>query len=87
MKTMTIESLTDDARSRVMDALSEPVLLTASGKPLLVIMNLADEDIVDDLIVRHPGFRASIERALLQKARGQVKSLEEIRRKFAQVSE
>lgn len=87
MKTMTIESLTDDLKSRVMDALSEPVLLTESGEPLLVIMNLADEDVIDDLIVRHPGFRVSIERARLQKAQGQVKTLNEIRRKYAQESE
>lgn len=87
MKTMTIESLNDDARSRVMDALSEPVLLTESGEPLLIIMNLADEDVVDDLIVRHPGFRASVEQARQQKARGQVKTLAEIRRKYAQESE
>jgi hypothetical protein len=87
MKTMTIESLSDDARSRVMDALSEPVLLTESGEPLLIIMNLTEEDVVDDLIVRHPGFRASIERARLQKTQGQVKTLAEIRRKYAQESE
>lgn len=70
-----------------MDALSEPVLLTESGEPLLIIMNLAEEDIVDDLILRHPGFRASVERARLQKNQGQVKTLAEIRRKYAQVTE
>lgn len=86
MKTMTIESLSDDTRGKVMDALSEPVLLTESGEPLLIIMNLAEEDVVDDLIARHPDFRASVERARQQKNQGQVKTLAEIRRKYAQES-
>ncbi|MBI3957618.1 MAG: hypothetical protein HY328_02325 [Chloroflexi bacterium] len=49
--------------------------------------DLPPEDESDKLIIQHPEFQSSIERALLQKARGQVKSLAEIRRKYAQESE
>lgn len=40
-------------------------------------------EIADELIAQHPEFKASIEQAHKQKAEGQIKTLEELRRKYA----
>ncbi len=38
---------------------------------------------LDELIAQHPDFRASVERARRQKVAGQVKTLAELRQKYA----
>jgi hypothetical protein len=70
-------------RSRVLKAVEEPVLVTEQGKPILVVRSLLEDDVVDELIVQHPDFEASVERARQQKAAGQVKTLAEVRQKYA----
>ena len=83
MRRMALESLSKAIRSRVLQAVEEPVLLTDRGKPVLVIHNLLEDDIADELIVQHPSFQASVRRAREQKAAGRVKTLAEVRQKYA----
>ena len=58
----------------------EPVLITEQGEPILVIRSLLEDDLADELITQHPDFQASIARARAQKARGETRSLEDLRR-------
>ncbi|MBI4789568.1 MAG: hypothetical protein HY782_21265 [Chloroflexi bacterium] len=51
-------------------------------KAMPVVQNMPDDDVADELIAQHPGFRASIERARQQKAKSQAKTLAEMRRKY-----
>lgn len=82
MTTIALENLSKTVRDQVLKALQEPVLLTDEGKPILVVRNLLEDDVADDLIVRHPAFKASIQRARQQKAEGKVKTLAELRAKY-----
>ena len=82
MTTIALENLSKVVRDQVLQALQEPVLVTDEGKPILVVRNLLEDDVADDLIARHPAFRASIERARQQKAEGKVKTLAELRAKY-----
>jgi hypothetical protein len=83
MRTIALESLSMAVRSRVLKAIEEPVLLTDNGEPILVVRSLLDDDVADELIAQHPAFQASVERARQQKAAGQVKTLAELRQKYA----
>lgn len=83
MRTIALESMSKAMRSHVMKAIEGPVLVTDRGEPILVVRSLLDDDVADELIAQHPAFRASVERARRQKAAGQVKTLAELRQKYA----
>jgi len=83
MRKVALERLSKGVRSLVLRAIEEPVLVTEAGEPILVVRNVLEDDVADELIVRHPEFRASIERARKQKAAGQAKSLAEMRKKYS----
>jgi hypothetical protein len=84
MRTIALESLSKDLRKRVLRALDEPILLTDGGEPVFVVRRIMDDDeIIDELIAQHPAFEASLERARQQKSAGQVKTLAELRQKYA----
>lgn len=50
---------------------------------IVVIRNLLDDDDADDLIAMHPEFQQSIRNARRQKAAGLVRSLADLRQKYA----
>jgi len=83
MKTIALESLTKAVLSQVRKAIEEPVLMTDNGEPILVVRSLFEDDVADELIAHNPDFQASVERARQQKAAGQVKTLAELRQKYA----
>ena len=66
MRSIALESLSETVREQVLKALEEPVLVTDEGKPILVVRNVLEDDVADDLIARHPAFKASIQRAQQQ---------------------
>jgi hypothetical protein len=63
-------------------AQTRPVLVKATGKPTLVIRRLADDDLADELIVRHPKFRASVRKARANLRAGRYVTLEEAKRQL-----
>jgi hypothetical protein len=82
MKEIALSSLSEFVRRQILQAIEEPVLIADAGKPLLVIQNLLKDDVVDDLLARHPAFQASIARARQHGASGQAKTLAELREKY-----
>ena len=82
MTSIALESLSETVRMQVLKALEEPVLVTDEGRPILVVRSLLEDDVADELIARHPAFKASIQRARQQKAEGKVKTLAELRAKY-----
>jgi len=83
MRTLRIESLDESMQRRILKARQGPLLVTDQGNPVLVVRNLLDDDVADDLIAQNPEFRKTIRQARKQKALGHVKSLAELRRKYA----
>jgi PHD/YefM family antitoxin component YafN of YafNO toxin-antitoxin module len=83
MRTLKIESLDEGMQRKMLKARQEPVVVTERGSPVLVVRNLLDDDMADDLIAQNPEFRKTIRLARKQKALGRVKSLAEVRRKYA----
>lgn len=83
MKTLAMESLSKTVRSRILNALVEPVLMTQDGQPVMVLRSLLDDDTADELIAQHPDFAASIERGKKQRTAGQVKTVAELRQKYS----
>jgi hypothetical protein len=82
MKTLKIETLDNESQRKILKAKRKPLVLTAQGRPALVVRNVLDDDVADDLIAENPEFRRTIELARKQKAEGLVKSLTELRQKF-----
>ena len=63
--------LADNCCSPQTQATKKPLLVrTASGKTVVVRL-LADDDLSDELIVKHPKFRASIRRTRRARAKGE----------------
>jgi len=83
MKTIALESLDKAVRSWILKAVEEPLLVMDNGEPILVVRSLFEDDVADELIAQNPAFQASVERARQQKAAGQVKTLAELRQKYA----
>jgi hypothetical protein len=83
MRTLKIESLDEDMQRKILKARQKPLVVTDRGSPVLVVRNLLDDDMADDLIAQNPEFRKTIRLARKQKALGRVKSLTEVRRKYA----
>lgn len=82
MKVIALDELDVQLRSRILAAVTEPVLITEQDRPVLVIRSLLDDDTADELIAQHPAFQETIRRARQQKARGQIRRLAELRQKY-----
>ena len=82
MRKVPLERMSKAMRSEVLRAKEEPVVVTERGHPILVLRSLLEDEIVDELIAQHPEFRVSIEQAHRQKAEGQTKTLDELRKKY-----
>ena len=83
MKIVKMAQLDANARAQILAAINEPVLVVDDDRPLVVIRNLLDDDDADDLIAMHPEFQQSIRNARWQKAAGLVRSLADLRQKYA----
>ncbi len=82
MTTIALESLSETLRKQILKAIEGPVLVTDHGEPIFVVRSLLEDELADELIVQHPDFQASLERARQQKAAGQVKTPAELRAKY-----
>lgn len=82
MRTIELDTLDPDLRERLLDAMSEPVLVTAHDRPVLVIRNLADDETADELIAANPAFLETIRRAREDKEQGRVRRLAELRARY-----
>jgi PHD/YefM family antitoxin component YafN of YafNO toxin-antitoxin module len=80
LKTISIEQLGLETAKAARQAAESPVLIRGPGKRLLVLRSLADDDLTDEIIARHPAFRASIRRARRRFAAGRGTSLTEAKR-------
>jgi PHD/YefM family antitoxin component YafN of YafNO toxin-antitoxin module len=83
MKMIALDELDAKLRSRVLAAVTEPVLITEDDHPVLVIRSLLDDETADELIAQHPAFQESIERARQQRAEGKARTLAELRQKYS----
>lgn len=82
MTIIELDNLDTKLRKQLLDAMTEPVVITENHRPVLVVRSVLDDDAADELIVQHPDFAASIQRARQQKAEGNVRSLAELRAKY-----
>ena len=83
MKVIELDQLDDQLQDQLLAAMHEPVVIMQNDRPVLVVRNLLDDDTIDDILVQHPAFRESIQRARQQKANGQVRRLSELRQKYS----
>jgi PHD/YefM family antitoxin component YafN of YafNO toxin-antitoxin module len=87
MKVIALDELDTQLRSRILAAVTEPVLITEDDHPVLVIRSLLDDETADELIAQHPAFQETIERARQQKTAGQARKLAELRQKYGAENE
>jgi len=60
----------------------EPIVLVAGNRPVAALVSLADVDKESLALSSHPGFRRVIQAAREEAARGDVVSLEEMKREM-----
>jgi hypothetical protein len=82
MRVLEIEKLDNSIQDALHSANGEPILLMQDGEPAFVIRKI-DDDLADELIAHNPQFLASIQLARQQKAEGKVKTLADMRGKYA----
>jgi hypothetical protein len=82
LKTVSVEELSADTSKVIRQARKGPILVRDGRGVTVVIRHLADDDLADELIVKHPRFKASIRRARRNLARGKGIPLAEVRRRF-----
>jgi len=82
MKTIELDTLDTRLQDRILAAMSEPVVIMEKQRPVLVIRRLLDDDVVDDLIAKHPAFLDTIRRARQQRAAGRARRIEDVRQKY-----
>lgn len=85
MNTQVLELENLDARLReaVHTSGRGPVLLAENGRLRYVIRDLADDDLIDELLAQNPEFLESIRVARQQVAEGRTLTLAEVRAKYA----
>jgi len=82
VKTISVEQLGRDTAKIVGEAAKRPVLVRGARGETLVLRAASDDDLADELIVKHPGFRASIRRARRNRAAGKGVPLAVARRRL-----
>ncbi len=80
---LELESLDSRLREAVHTSDRGPVLLAENGRLRYVIRDLADDDLIDELLTQNPEFLESIRVARQQVAEGQTLTLAEARAKYA----
>ena len=87
MQTLELANWAVPLREALQAANGEPLVITEDGLPKYVVRSLVDDDLADELISLHPEFLASIQAARQHKAEGKVKTLAEVKAKYAKSSE
>jgi hypothetical protein len=83
LKSVTVEQLALETGRIVNEARKRPVVVHAPGKQTLILRSLADDDdVVDELLMKSPSFRASIRAARRNMAAGKGIPLAEARRRL-----
>ena len=82
LREITPQQLARETGKFLNQARRAPVVVRSGKGPALVIRAMSDEDIADELITAHPGFRASIRKARRNRAAGKGIPLKEIRKSF-----
>jgi hypothetical protein len=82
LRTVSVEELGLDTGKIVRLAHKQAVLVRSPGQPTLVLRKLVDDDLADELVTRHPAFRASIRKARKNLAEGKGIPLAEVRRQL-----
>ncbi|MBI2907015.1 MAG: hypothetical protein HYX92_05105 [Chloroflexi bacterium] len=83
MKTLEIANATAPLAEYARDLRREPVILTASGKPVAALVSIENADLETVTLSTHPKFLALIERSRArQKAEGGLSS-QELRKRLA----
>ena len=80
--TVSVEVLGLETARIVRLARKRAVLVRSRGQPTLVLRHLADDDLADELVVKHPAFRASIRKARRNFSRGKGIPLAEAKRRL-----
>jgi len=82
LKTISLKELARDTEKVAARARKQPVLVCTAGQSTLILRALSDDDLADELIVKHPDFRASIRRARRNRAAGKGVTLAKARRQL-----
>lgn len=82
LKMISVERLGRDAAKIVDQASRRPVLVRAAEGKTLVLRAVSDDDLADELLAKHPEFRASIRRAQRNRAAGKGIPLAAARRRL-----
>ena len=82
LKTITVEQLAMETGKIVTEARKHPVVVSAAGKPSLILRPLVDDEAAEELLLQSAPFRASIRGARRQRAAGKGISLSEARRRL-----
>jgi len=81
-KTISVEQLGLETAKVVGEARRRPVLVRTIDGETLVLRALSNDDLADDLIVKDPGFRASIRRARRNRIAGKGVGLADVLKRF-----
>jgi len=82
LKQITAEQLALETSRFLGRAQRSPLLVRSEKGPALVIRRIADDDVVDELLLANPGFRASIRRANRNRVDGKGVPLAKVRELF-----
>ena len=82
LKTVSVEQLGLETGKAVNEARRRPVVVSAAGKPALILRPLVDDDAADELLLHSRGFRAGIRAARRRRAAGKGIPLAEARRRL-----
>ena len=82
LKTISIDELASKTRAVVGRAQKQPVLIRGSNGKTLILRRVIEDDLVDDLLLQHPGFRASLKAGMRRAAKGEGIPLAEARRRL-----
>lgn len=74
--------LPTEAKKLISKARRGPVLVTAPGKPTVLIRQVDDDDLIDELLFQHPEIKASVRKARREFAAGKGIPLAEARRRL-----
>lgn len=82
LKTISVEQLGRETARIVGEASRRPVLVRGAQGKTLVLRAVSDDDLADELIVKHPAFRASVRRGRRNRAAGKGIPLTTARRRL-----
>ena len=82
LKTVSTKQLSEETSKIIGQTRKGPVLVRDASGNTLVLRRLIDDELADELLVKHPKFRASIRRARRRLAAGKGIPLAEVRKRL-----